>query len=181
MAVVDSNLVHGQQAHNRCRPVWQLRRTLGGAALRSDELGDRHPDVATDLAQQGGRDITPRMHGDGRDAAVGVAELLVRAALADLDEPEPLEAGDHLARLKDRDRAHGRQLGDEDGLRADELRLQRRLAVLEEHGDDLAKVGVEFVETVPLAVGAREPRDIPDEDAGLRVPLDDGGVSAHMR
>ena len=105
----------------------------------------------------------------------------MRSALADLHEPEALEAGDDLPRLENRDRPHrGSQLGDENRLRPDELRLERGLAVLKEHGDDLTHVGVQLVETVTLAVSTGEPRDVPDEEAGLWIALDDGGVSAHM-
>src|SRR5215204_2221447 len=70
-------------------------------------------------------------------------------------------------------------LSDEDGLRPDELRLEGRLAVLHEHADYLAKVGVQFIEAVPLAVCTRESGYVPDEDAGLRIAFDHGGVSAH--
>ena len=83
-----------------------MQRTLGGAALRSHELRDRHPDVAADLAEQGRRDIAAGVHRHGGDPAVGVAELLVRPALANLHEPKPLEAGRHLPRLEDRDGTH---------------------------------------------------------------------------
>ena len=156
-----------------------MQRTLGGAELRTHEFGGSHPDVAADLAQQGGRDIASRVHRHGGYPPVGVAELLVRAALADLDKPEPL---DDLARLEDRDRAHGAPgLGDEDRLRADELRLEGGLPILQEHGDHLPQVGVELVKAVPLAVSAWEAGNVSDEDAGLRVALDDGRVSAHIR
>jgi len=175
----DLNLVRGRRAINLMPSALSDATNVRRCPLRSHELRDRRPDITADLAQQGGRDITPGMHRHGRDAAVGVAELLVRATLADLDETQPLEAGDNLARLEDRDRAQGRRLSDENRLRPDELRLERGLAILDEHGDHLAQVGVEFVETIALAVRAREARDIPDEDAGFRVALDDSGVSAH--
>src|SRR5215207_139685 len=65
----------------------------------------------------------------------------------------------------------------EDGLCPDELRLERRLPVLQEHRDYLAEVAVQLVEAVPLAVRPGEPRDVPHEYARLRVTLDYGGVS----
>ena len=40
-------------------------------------------------------------------------------------------------------------LGDEDRLRADELCLELRFAVLQEHGDHFAQVGVQLVQAVP--------------------------------
>jgi hypothetical protein len=72
-------------------------------------------------------------------------------------------------------------LVDEDRLRAGELCLERGIAVLQEHGDHLTQVSVQLVEAVPLAVGPGEPGHLPDEDAGLRISLDDSSVSAHMR
>ena len=121
------------------------------------------------------------MHRHRGDPAVGVPELPVRPALADLNEPNALEAGDDLPRFENGDRPHlGRRLGDEDRLCPDELRLKRGLAVLKEHGDDLTQVRVQLVETLTLAVSTGEPRDVPHEEAGLWIALDDGGVSAHI-
>jgi hypothetical protein len=59
-------------------------------------------------------------------------------------------------------RAHEQAgLSDEDRLRPDEFRLQRRLTVLQEHGDDLTQVGVQLVEAVPLAVTPGNPGTYP--------------------
>jgi hypothetical protein len=80
-----------------------MQRTLGGATLRSHELGNRHPDVPADLAEQSGRNVAARVHGHGRHPTVGVPKLLVGAALPDLDEPESLKAGDDLPWLEDGD------------------------------------------------------------------------------
>ena len=80
-----------------------MQRPLGGAALRSHELGNGQPDVPADLAEQRGRDIATRVHRHRGNPAVGVPELLVRPALADLDEPEALEAGDNLSRFENGD------------------------------------------------------------------------------
>ena len=44
-----------------------------------------------------------------------------------------------------------------DLLEAHEIALQDRLAVLQEHGDHLLEVGLQFIEGQPLAVGARKP------------------------
>jgi hypothetical protein len=122
----------------------------------------------------------PACHRDGRDSAVGVPKLFVRAALADFDEPEPLKAGDYFARLEDGDGPHGAiGLRHEDGLRPHKLGLEWGLAVLQEHGNYLAEVGVQLVEAVPLAARPGEPRDVAHEDARLRVAFDHSGVSAH--
>jgi hypothetical protein len=40
------------------------------------------------------------MEGNGGDSAVGMAELLVGTALADLGKPAPLEQGDNFTRLE---------------------------------------------------------------------------------
>ena len=48
-------------------------------------------DVSGDLAQQRRRDVASRVERHSRRAPVGVAELLVRTALTDLDEAVRLE------------------------------------------------------------------------------------------
>ena len=95
-------------------------------------------DVRGDLAQERGRDIAAGVEGHRGGAAIGMTELLVRAALPGLAEAVGLEESDDLPRLEDRQAAHGS--GDLDGAHVDELRLERRLAVLEQHLDDLAQV-----------------------------------------
>ncbi len=100
--------------------------------------------------------------------------------MADLDEPESLKAGDHFARLEDGDGPHGvGGLRHEDSLRSNELRLERRVPVLQEHRDYLAEVGMQLVEAVPLSVCPRKPGNVPDEDTRLWIALNYGGVSAH--
>ena len=46
--------------------------------------------------------FTPRMEGDGGDAPVGMAELLVRTPLADFCEAQSLEQRDDFTRLENR-------------------------------------------------------------------------------
>lgn len=65
---------------------------------------------------------------------IGVPVLSMRSSLADFEEPEPFQDPRDLPRFEDWDVAHLRDL---DGLRSDELTFQLRLAVLEEHRDDL--------------------------------------------
>ncbi len=57
-------------------------------------------------------------------------------ALPDLLEAELHQENGHLARFQDRQGAH--RLRDLDGLKADELRLELWIAVLEEHRNNLA-------------------------------------------
>jgi hypothetical protein len=47
-------------------------------------------------------------------------------------------------------------------LGTDELSLEFGFAVLQEHLDDLAQLGLEFVEALGLRVGAVETRDVGD-------------------
>jgi hypothetical protein len=70
-------------------------------------------------------------------------------------------------------------LRDLDGLRADELALELRFAVLEEHGRDLFEVLAKLVERRTLRMRTRPAGDIPDEEARLRVALDDSGEAPH--
>jgi len=89
--------------------LWSERLlTLGSAArfLAREELSDRETDVASDLPQKGRGDVSGPMEGNGRRATVSMAELLVRSALPDLHEPEPLEQRDHLARSQNGGRPH---------------------------------------------------------------------------
>jgi hypothetical protein len=59
----------------------------------------------------------------------------MRAALAYLGETQPREQCDPLARFQDRDPGHSNDYG----TRPDELGLQLRLAILEQHGGHLAR------------------------------------------
>jgi len=59
--------------------------------------------MSRQMAQQRRRNIPAGVHRDRRHPSVRVPELLVRAALAHLDELQPLEPRDHFTRLQDRD------------------------------------------------------------------------------
>lgn len=67
------------------------------------------------------------MEGNSRRPAVGMAELLVGAALADFRKAQRIQDRDDLAGLEYRDPGH---LANEDGLRADELGLELGGAIL---------------------------------------------------
>ncbi len=58
--------------------------------------------------------------------------------LPHLLKAETCQQRGHFARLQDRQRAH--RLCDLDGLKANELRLKLRVAVLEEHRNDFTEV-----------------------------------------
>jgi hypothetical protein len=64
-----------------------------------NELLDRYFDVAANLPEQRGGDISTRMHWDCGHTSVRVSKLFVRAALPDFDEPSFLQSLDNLARL----------------------------------------------------------------------------------
>ena len=68
------------------------------------------------------------MNRHGSDATIGVAELFVRAALADLSEAQPLQPCHDLTRLEDRWLGHESH---HDSLDADELRFKLGFAILE--------------------------------------------------
>lgn len=104
----------------------------------AQEFFRRHVDVLRDLAQEDGRDIPTLMERDGRRTPAVVAKLLVGTALADLNKPESLEDRNDLLGLKDREAAH--RSGHGDVLDADELRLEDRIPVLQEHRDNFPQI-----------------------------------------
>lgn len=97
---------------------------------------DCNANVLGDQSKQDGRNVPPGMKWDGRGAAVGMTELLVRAALTHFNEAESREKCDDFSRLEDRNPGH---LNDY-GMGPDELGLQLGFAVLEQHGDYLAEI-----------------------------------------
>lgn len=115
------------------------------------------------------------MNRNGRGAAIGVTELLVRTTLPDFGETEARKDGDDLTRLEDRNTGH---LNDY-GVGPDELGLQLRLAILEQHGDHFAEIRVQLIERCALAMRAGETRYIPDVKIGFRAMLDDSGIGMH--
>ncbi len=107
------------------------RRAGSGAITAGKQLVDRETDVAGDLPQQGRRDVAASVERNGGHAAVGMAELLVGAALADLGEAETLEQRDDLAGPQDRWFRHCS--GNSDSLNTNEFCLEGLLAILEKH------------------------------------------------
>ena len=67
--------------------------------------------------------------------------LHVRTTLPDQDKTQGIQDATHLAGLEDRRPRHELR-GDGDTLRADELRVQIWLPVLQQHLDDLAEVAL---------------------------------------
>jgi hypothetical protein len=89
--------------------------------------------------------------GNGRPTTVCVAELLVGAPLSNLDEAQAFEQGDDLAWLESGQCPHLRNL---DGVVSDELGLELRFAILQEHAHDFLQVALQFVEGPALGVSA---------------------------
>jgi hypothetical protein len=71
------------------------------------ELVDRNPNVLRNPAKQDWGDVAARVERERSRAAVGVAKLLVGAALARFLEPQSTKDGRDLARLQNRQSCHG--------------------------------------------------------------------------
>ena len=95
------------------------------------------------------------MERDGRATSAVVAKLFVRPTLADLDEAEPLEDRNDLLGLKDREAAH--RSGHGDVLDANELGLEDRFPVLQEHGDNFPQIVCQLVQGLTLGMRTWEP------------------------
>ena len=72
----------------------------------SEELFGGYPNVGSDLPKKAWRYISTLVNGDRRGPAVGLPELLVRAALPDLGETECMKNFDDLLGFENRKRAH---------------------------------------------------------------------------
>jgi len=117
------------------------------------------------------------MKGDGGGAAVGMPILAMRTALPCQREAVALQEPFDLPRLQNGDGAH--ELRDLNRVRANELRFEAGLPILQEQFDHLPEVGEQLVHGSTLRMGARPARNVPDEQAGICVALDDGGECAH--
>lgn len=146
-----------------------------------DKVLRRHVDVATDLSEEAGSQITRPVHWDSRYSAVGVTELLVRPALPNLDEAEPFETRDHLAGSQNRQRPHTAFLRDANGFRPDKLGFERRITVLEEHPKDFPEVRAQLLLGLTLAMGAGKARHVPDEEARIGIALYNDSELAHTQ
>jgi hypothetical protein len=123
------------------------------------------------------REIARAVIGDGGCAAVGMAELFVGAFLADFDEAEGFEDAANFAGLEDGEAGHLAFHGHR--LRANKFGLELRFAVFEEHLNHLPKIPMQLVQCGTLGMRAGEAGDVADEQAGLGIAFDDGGVRSH--
>ncbi len=85
-----------QFRHRFCAPD-RLLFALAGL----EKFFQRQVDVVGNLAKQSGGNVSALLEGHCRNATVRVSELLVRATLPHLGEPESLENGHHLTRFED--------------------------------------------------------------------------------
>ena len=146
-----------------------------------DEILWRHVDVATDLSEEAWRQVPRPVNWHRRYTTVGMTELLVRPALPHLDEPKPFETRNHLAGSQNGQRPHAAFLSDADCFGPDKLGIERWLAILEEHANDLLEVGTQLFLGFALAVGARKTRHVPNEKASIRVALHNNSELAHTQ
>jgi hypothetical protein len=129
------------------------------------ELIDLDLDVPRDLAHERRSDVAALMEWDGRAPAVRMTELLVRASLADFDEPKPRQSADWWGFSGGTEGISGHL----DVRCTYELRLELRLSVFKEHRDDFAQVGLQLVQRSTLGVRAGPPWDVADENSCRRV------------
>jgi len=141
------------------------------------ELIDCKADIFRYLPKQNRRQVATLMKGNRCASARTVAKLLMRSALPHFEEAQLMQDRDNFSRFQDGDIAH--DLGNDNVLNPDKLRLKLRLAIFEKHGDDLAKIFIKFVEGCPLRVGTWKTRHEADEQAGLWITLDYGGIDLH--
>jgi len=138
-------------------------------AWTNEEGGEGGPVTMVTFEDEGG-------HRYCGGAPVGMTKLLVRPALSDLHKAQALEARHHFARLEDGQRSHS---GDAHRLGPDELGLKVRLAVFEQHRDDLGEIALKFVQACALTMRAAEPGNVADQEAGLGITLDHCCVRPH--
>ena len=100
------------------------------ALLPPKQLWHGDANVAGDLPQKKRRDVPALVKRHGRDASVGVAKLLVRAALANLCKAKLLQELDDLTRFENRNRTH--RLANGNLLQTDELTFEFGVTVLEQ-------------------------------------------------
>jgi hypothetical protein len=117
------------------------------------------------------------VHAYGGDTSIRVPELLVGSALPNFGKSEPFQTRDYLARFENRNRAHC--LRDKDCLRTYEFRFQRGFAILKQHRDHLAKIGVQLIESLALTMSPSKSGDKAYKETGFRITLDNSRVGCH--
>jgi hypothetical protein len=70
---------------------------------------------------------------------------------------------------------------DGDTLRPDELSLQIRLAILQQHFDDLTQILLQLIKRFALRMRPRKSGNVADVKGCVRTALDDRGVGSHAK
>lgn len=134
-------------------------------------------DVLGDLTKQDRGDVAALMKRNRRAAAGSVAELFVRAALANFGEAEFDEDGYDFIGFEDGNIAHDSSYGNV--LNSDKLGLKLGFAVFEKHFNNVVQVSIDFIQRFTLGMGAGEPGHETDKQARLRAPLDYRRIDLH--
>jgi hypothetical protein len=105
-----------------------------------------------------------------------MSELFVRTALPYLNKAQRVQNRDNFSRLQNPDAPHS---VNDNGLRADELRFECRLAIIEQHCNYFSKVGVQLIERGTLAMRSRKAGNLTDEKVCVGAAFNYGGIGAH--
>jgi len=104
--------------------------------------------------------------------------LHVRTALSCKGKSQSLQNATDLARLENGRFGH-ELCSYRDALCANELGLQLRFTVFQEHLDDLPEIALKLVERLALRVSTWKPRNEANIQAGIRTTLNYGGECSH--
>jgi hypothetical protein len=140
----------------------------GARSPRLKKFVDGQVDVRGDLAQQRGRDIATCVDGTVVVRPSGCRNCLCEPRWRTSAKPrassrETTCRGLRTGRLPTAGQATWMV------RTVDELGLERRLSVLEQHLDDLAQILLQFVDFGALAVSAGPARHVADQQVGARV------------
>jgi hypothetical protein len=126
-------------------------------------------------------------------SAVWMPELLVRPALTNLLKAPQLQSGNDFSWLENRDRTHiamsrwftslpdiKKLLTDSNCFRADELAVEGRFAVLEQHLHNFYEIISQLFRTFPLRVGSLKSGDVPHVRTRSKVSLENCLECAHQ-
>lgn len=138
---------------------------------------EREADVLGDLTKQDRGDVAALMKRNCRAAAGSVAELFVRAALANFGEAELEENGYDFIGFEDGNIAHDSGYGNV--LNSDKLGLKLGFAVFEKHFNNVVQVSIDLIQRFALGMGAGEAGHETYEQARLRAPLDYRRIDLH--
>ena len=130
-----------------------------------------YADVLGDLAEERGVISPTLVSRDRGAAALGIAELLVGAALTDCFKtrsPEDVSQPSQRVREPAQNPRSGRY---RDLLEPNKIAVQSGFAVLQKHGNDLLQVRLQLIQALALAVGAREAWDVAHQQPSLRAAL----------